>query len=169
MKSITTLIVVILIVVITLIYGTAKNQEAKANSAKIPEPVREWNEEINTYSEKFDVPASLAYSILWQESAGNPNATGSAGEIGLMQLKPIAVKDVQGSMGVNTAGWKTNPVKNIEVGVAYLKLMYDRTGNWQEAVRAYNQGKRGKDLNKDRSGKADNYLSSVTEKRKFFT
>lgn len=170
MNALYTLIVVLAIIIITLLYGTKKNQEVKANAAKVPKEVKKWKDEINIFAAKYDVPADIAYSVLWHESAGNVNALGSAGEIGLMQLKPIAVTDVQVSnpndIKVNITGWRENPVKNIEVGVAFLRLMFERTGNWQEALRAYNQGKKGKEENPK---KADNYLSAIQEKRKFFT
>ena len=49
---------------------------------------------ISKYSALFGVPQSLITAIIAVESSGNTKATASAGERGLMQITPIALKQV---------------------------------------------------------------------------
>lgn len=76
------------------------------------------------------VPPSLAIAVAQHESGMNPNAIGGAGEIGLFQLKPSSFP------GVNISDVATN----ISTGVSYLAQMYSMTGNWRDALIAYNEG-----------------------------
>ena len=82
------------------------------------------------------VPAELALAIAQRESGGchwNPNGSvkvGSAGEIGVMQVRPTTAP------GVNL--YDVN--ENIRAGVGYLAQMYQRFGDWTLAVQAYNCG-----------------------------
>lgn len=159
------LIVAGIIAVLVYIFGTKQQQESIINRAKIPAAVIQWETEVRAAAKEFGVPVSIALSVLWVESAGNPQARGSSGERGLMQLKEIAVKDLQ-LQGFGTfPNWETDPAQNIRAGVAFLALQYRRTGNWYEAVKAYNQGYAGKDQN---PGLAADYLNKVRQKEQFF-
>ena len=153
------------LVIIAYLFAEKRKEEIKLNTAKIPEQVRQWESLVVAASREFDVPATIAMSVLWVESAGSANARGSAGEIGLMQLKKIAVNDLAIQGFGKFTGWQTDPQQNIRAGVAYLRLQYNRTGNWFDAVEAYNQGFEGRKKNPE---KAQAYLNEVREKEKFF-
>ena len=43
---------------------------------------------IQTYAKQYGVPVDLAHAVIKVESNFNPKARGSAGEVGLMQIKP---------------------------------------------------------------------------------
>lgn len=131
----------------------------------IPESVSKWYDKVNFYSMLFNVPADISMSVLWVESAGDPYAVGSAGESGLFQLKPIAVRDVRENTGVDYSSYSIDPDENIQAGIRFLSLQKKRSGSWPEAIKAYNQGFLGAKKN---PGLANDYLQKVNAKRKYF-
>ena len=87
---------------------------------------------IEGLSSKYDIPSKLLMSVVHSESGFNPNATSSAGAIGLMQLMPGTARD----LGVDP----TDPMQNLEGGTRYLKQQLDRFGSVPLALAAYNAG-----------------------------
>lgn len=78
---------------------------------------------------------ALLLSVIAQESSGNPDALGAAGEQGLMQLTPGAVQDVGGVWPPPTAA------DNLLYGAKYLQLQISRMGgSVYDGLRAYNAG-----------------------------
>jgi soluble lytic murein transglycosylase-like protein len=78
-------------------------------------------------------PAVL-YGLIQQESGFDPNATSSAGALGLTQLMPSTAS----SLGVSEP---LNPAQSIEGGARYLgQLMQQFAGNTTDALAAYNAG-----------------------------
>lgn len=93
----------------------------------------------------------LVKALIWHESRFNPRATGSSGEIGLMQIKMMVVKDWAKANGkpVPPRDQVYDPYLNVEIGVWYLARAYKR---WEDnshclllALGEYNAG-RGKVL-----------------------
>ena len=87
---------------------------------------------IEGLASKYDIPSKLLMSVVHSESGFNPNATSSAGAIGLMQLMPGTARD----LGVDP----TDPMQNLEGGTRYLKQQLDRFGSVPLALAAYNAG-----------------------------
>jgi hypothetical protein len=87
---------------------------------------------INQWSSQLGVPSSLAVAVAQQESSLNQAAVGSAGEIGVFQLMPATAA----GLGVDP----TDLNQNVEGGVSYLSQMYQKFGNWFQALEAYNAG-----------------------------
>jgi hypothetical protein len=81
---------------------------------------------------KYGIPQDLALRLVRRES-GFRNIRGAAGEYGPTQLMPGTARE----MGVSDP---SNTYENIHGGMQYLKKMYDRYGNWGQAVAAYNAG-----------------------------
>lgn len=82
-------------------------------------------------------------SVIQTESAFNPLAVGTSGEIGLMQLMPDTGKWVAGEFDIRWQGKKTlrDPVKNIQLGAAYLSLLREKFGSDSRLyIPAYNMG-----------------------------
>lgn len=98
-----------------------------------------WNKEqildlIDRTAQKHGLDEKLVRALVRQESGFNPDATSSAGAMGLMQLMPATAA----GLGVQDA---YNPVENVEGGVKYLKSMLKRfNGNTILALAAYNAG-----------------------------
>jgi soluble lytic murein transglycosylase-like protein len=78
------------------------------------------------------IPASIALAVAQIESSFNPSAVSPAGAVGVMQLMPGTASD----LGVNPS----DTSQNIQGGVDYLAQMYQKFGNWAQALAAYNAG-----------------------------
>lgn len=72
---------------------------------------------IKTYARQYGVPVDLAHAVVRVESNFNAKARGSAGEIGLMQIKPATAR-MMGYSG--SAKGLFNPETNIKFGMKYL-------------------------------------------------
>lgn len=126
--------------------STPKNLESK-----------EWLSFLKTESEKKKLDYSVMMSLINQESSGNPNAKGSIGERGLMQLTPGAVSDVGGNFSE-----MYDPYKNITAGTDYFRKKLDENkGDYYDALRSYNAGFGG--AMKNPNAGAD-YAKSIMEK-----
>ena len=80
----------------------------------------------------YGVPVPIALAVAQQESSFNPNARGAAGEIGLFQLMPKTAD----MLGVDP----TDITQNISGGLSFLAQLFQRYGNWNAALSAYNSG-----------------------------
>jgi soluble lytic murein transglycosylase-like protein len=84
------------------------------------------------------VPPQIALAVAQQESgtsqwtqSGNL-VTGSSGEIGVFQLMP----GTAAGLGVDP----TDVNQNIQGGVSFLAQLFNKYGNWAQALSAYNSG-----------------------------
>lgn len=148
---------------IAFLFGEKKIRENIIVS-NLPNDVSRWWPEIKNASTRSGVPAEIIAGVVWQESAGDPDAVGSAGERGLMQLKDIAVQDVQRTytnVADDVADYDSDPGSNILAGSYYLKLQRENHSNWDQALEAYNQGAAGR-LKKRKLAAA--YRSKVNQK-----
>ena len=81
---------------------------------------------------RHNLPEDLFLRLIHQESRWNPGAVSSKGALGLAQLMP----DTARLLRVDPH----DPEQNLEGGARYLRMMYDRFGNWELALAAYNAG-----------------------------
>ncbi|RYH09722.1 lytic transglycosylase domain-containing protein [Tropicimonas sp. IMCC6043] len=81
---------------------------------------------------RHGVPEDLYLRLVQQESNWHTGARSHKGAIGLAQLMP----ETAATLGVDP----TNPNQNLDGGARYLKMMYNRYGNWRLALAAYNAG-----------------------------
>ncbi|SDE27092.1 Soluble lytic murein transglycosylase [Paracoccus isoporae] len=81
---------------------------------------------------KYGIPEALFLRLVNQESRWNPNARSHKGAMGLAQLMPGTAR----TLGVNPR----DPVQNLEGGARYLRMMYNKFGDWRLALAAYNAG-----------------------------
>lgn len=122
---------------------------------------RQWESLVNTYAWQLSIPNKYILGIIYTESRGDNTAKGYTFEKGLMQLTENALIDI----GLSEYDM-FNPGENIHAGTKYLKHLFDKTGNLNLAIRAYNAGySRVK-----RNPKAgQNYLDKVLFASELFT
>jgi len=100
-----------------------------------------YKDEITEAAERFDLPPELIASVIRAESRFFRYAWGSSGEVGLMQLMPSTAAWLAIKMGSPGLEKKLNiPRVNITFGVFYLRMLYDRFGDVQTVLIAYNAG-----------------------------
>ncbi|EJJ25770.1 lytic transglycosylase domain-containing protein [Rhizobium sp. CF142] len=93
---------------------------------------------ISKYANQYNVPVALANAVIRVESNFNPNARGSHGEIGLMQIKPATARMMGYSGG---AKGLFDPETNIKYGMKYLAAAHDLGGGQTcNTILKYNAG-----------------------------
>jgi soluble lytic murein transglycosylase-like protein len=118
--------------------------------------------------------------LIWAESSGNSNALRWETKVkeyshGLVQILGTTALD----MGfIGNKQYKPDetfyypglldPNVNINLGVKYLKLMYDTYKNIYDAISAYNQGPKDYLKNSDGTYKNQSYVTTVSNKIKRF-
>lgn len=118
-------------------------------------------------SQKYNLPFELVMAVGQKESGLNPyTVAGDAGTaLGLMQVRGLALKDVNDYYGLNITRDEQNPKsknydirKSIESGVAYLALQKEKYGakTDEEILAQYNGGPTGM-----KKKAARDYASSV--------
>lgn len=78
------------------------------------------------------IPEDLFLRLVQQESGWNARARSHKGATGLAQLMPGTAR----VLGVDPH----DPVQNLNGGARYLRMMYNKFGNWRLALAAYNAG-----------------------------
>jgi soluble lytic murein transglycosylase-like protein len=80
----------------------------------------------------YALPHGLLSRVAYQESRYNAAAQSPKGAIGLMQFLPATARDI----GIDPA----DPHQSIWGAAKYLRDLFNRFGNWKEAIAAYNWG-----------------------------
>lgn len=80
---------------------------------------------VEEHAAANDVPPDLAHALVQVESSYNPEATGSNGEIGLLQIKPQTARSV-GYTGSAKALY--DPETNLAWGLKYLGRAHELAG-----------------------------------------
>lgn len=92
---------------------------------------------IRQEASRLGVPPELALAVAQQETglkhySGSGVIQGGSGEVGMFQILPTTAAD----LGINPYDLG----QNVQGGVSYLRELYDQTGDWGEALVAYNGG-----------------------------
>ncbi|MDW8847463.1 membrane-bound lytic murein transglycosylase EmtA [Erwinia sp. MMLR14_017] len=97
-----------------------------------PEKVAQaWSMFTESAANNYGVDQKLVEAIISVESGGNPTVVSKSNAIGLMQIKASTagreVYRVQGRRGQPSSKELRDPVKNIDIGTAYLKILQDQS------------------------------------------
>jgi membrane-bound lytic murein transglycosylase C len=134
-----------------------KMVKAQVRFALIPNHLRIRAEKhlsrVRKNSGRFDVEIPLAFAVIHTESYFNPKATSPVPAYGLMQLVPKsggldAYRFVHGVNKVPSADYLYDPDNNVELGIAYLRLLRENYFSGVKdpqnalycAIAAYNTG-----------------------------
>jgi len=130
---------VLAILGLSLIALAMRQQQANAGKSQRPYTGKSWYPHLLLIAQQRSIPATVALSLVRQESNGVEIARGSSGEIGLFQLKKEVALDYARITG--NAADISNPNDNIRVGLWYLSWLRD---HWKlslhDALQAYNSG-----------------------------
>jgi soluble lytic murein transglycosylase-like protein len=101
-----------------------------------------WADRIKAESQKRGVDPYLVMGLIRQESMYTPDIRSSAGARGLMQLMPPTGRELSQRIGKRyTDAVLSDPGRNIELGVLYVRQLLDQTGGSVELTLAsYNAG-----------------------------
>lgn len=94
-------------------------------------------------SERHMVSPGLLLSVIETESSFRYGITSKAGAVGLMQLLPGTAAEVAAKYRIrsyHSAADLSNPIVNLELGVAYLAYLRGRFGHSLHYLAAYNMG-----------------------------
>ena len=142
-------------VAIGLLYSGFKKNKELSNEDNIASVLR-WTGTAKRWAEAEGVDYITILAMIWQESSGLPQATGSSGEKGLMQLKDIAFKEV----GIEPTYQAST---NIEAGTKFYSKIKNLVGSEYDSLRAYN--KRGTNVSALGAVEGSVYANQVLEKK----
>jgi hypothetical protein len=117
---------------------------------------------INAASEEYDVPANIVKAVVWRGLNNDPDivygkSAGASGSPGAMQPIP----DTDGAPGARAV---SDPERNIDGSTRYLRTLYERFGDWEKAVAAYDSAAASRFFAKNPEAKvedAPNYSAYV--------
>ena len=100
---------------------------------RFPQSPKAFDELIARAAARHGLPPAMIKAVVKAESNFQPHAVSDKGAQGLMQLMPATAED----LGVDQP---FEPEDNVLGGSRYLREMYDRFGDWEHALAAYNAG-----------------------------
>lgn len=116
--------------------GTGSKMVGSIKKAASDTDKRAYMAYAEEVAKKEGIDPNVMKGLIQRESEWNPEAIGSVGEIGLVQMRPTTVGDVGGHPED-----LFDPYKNIEYGAKYFKTLLDRyDGDYNKALMAYNGG-----------------------------
>ena len=91
-------------------------------------------------ADEFDIHPQIIRGVMFVESYGDPDAVGSSGERGLMQIMPDTARYISAMTGMSASAILNDPRTNIRAGAYLLSLWYHRFGDLDKALASYNAG-----------------------------
>ncbi len=93
-------------------------------------------------SRRHELDTQLVLALMHVESRFDAFALSPVGAMGIMQVMPSTGEEMAAKLGIPWRGAQTlfDPVANVRVGVAYLKLLESRYADIPTALAAYNWG-----------------------------
>lgn len=92
----------------------------------------EYLEVARAAARRHSIPEDLFLRLVHQESRWNTRAVSNKGALGLAQLMPGTAQMLRVD--------PMDPKQNLDGGARYLRMMYDKFGDWKLALAAYNAG-----------------------------
>lgn len=93
---------------------------------------------------RYDLNPRLLAAVGWVESRWRKGASGSAGEVGLLQILPSTADWIAARMGLERYDL-VDPATNLNMAAWYLRHTIDAEGSVERGLAAYNGGPRAWD------------------------
>lgn len=121
---------------------------------------------IISEANKHNLDPLFVLALIKQESRFNPEAVGSVGELGLMQIRPETAVWLSQKFDIKFRGAKTlrDPEVNILIGVQYVSYLREMFGHGRLYLSAYNMGPKKLKSNLARNYWPKEYSSGVMKK-----
>lgn len=113
--------------------GQMPSPTGPVSVTRIAAPPANIRRALQTASDRTGVPVSLLIALAYTESRYKPRAVSHAGAKGLMQLMPVITK----KYGVTDP---FNAHQSALAGAKVLKALFNKYGNWEQTLAAYNWG-----------------------------
>ena len=149
----------LLFIVLVILFLVIMNQSKVYASPVVLARVKDYDALTSHWSLLFGLPVSLMQAIICVESGGNAQAVSSVGALGLTQVMPSTLPDINSMLGKQyTPIDLYTPDVSIECGARYLSWLLATLGSESLAIRAYNAGPGNVEENPNAS---QGYLDSV--------
>ena len=102
-----------------------------------------YKEYVEKYASEYNIPEYMIFAVIKVESGFDPNATSSAGAMGLMQMMPDTFRWLTSSEHLCeylSASSLYDPEVSIRYGCYYLRYLFEKFHNWDTVFAAYNGG-----------------------------
>lgn len=116
------------------------NPEVYAKPLPDPVPVSQLDAEdhIDKTAKRYGLDPQIIKALIEEESGWCASAEGDSGQsIGLMQIQPRWHKERLARLGITNL---YDPKQNVTVGCDILSDLYDKYGNYEDALSVYNSG-----------------------------
>jgi len=106
-----------------------------------------YRDAIEPAAARYGVPPRLLAAVIWQETHFHPHMTGRAGEVGLMQIRPVIGQEWAKKEGLScfSRADLLNPGTNVLAGAWCLRRALDRWADRRDplslALAEYNAGR----------------------------
>jgi soluble lytic murein transglycosylase len=100
---------------------------------------RPHSSEIGELVRQYELPPSIFYALVREESLFDPAIVSPAGATGLTQLMPETAADVARRLRIERYDL-TDPVTNLSIGAYHLRYLLDRLSHPAHSLMAYNAG-----------------------------
>lgn len=135
-------IIISILIVISIVFGFVFDLILTGIEKSLYPKPNEYVSYVEKYSSEYGVPCELIWAVIRTESSFDSSAESSVGAVGLMQLMPetfLEITTYRLKEGLDV-GMRYDPETNIRYGTYYLSYLYERYGNWDAVVAAYNAG-----------------------------
>lgn len=104
---------------------------------KVPAQAQQYMPLVNEAAETYKVPANIVLAVMATESGFEAGAVSETGVLGLMQVTQKTYE------ALGFTGDRADPRNSILAGTKLLGQLYEKYGNWDEALADYNGGPDG--------------------------
>ena len=102
---------------------------------------RKYKNYVDEATNEYNIDKSLVYAIIKAESNFDKNAVSVSGAMGLMQLMPATAYWIANELDLDFVEDDLfDPEINIKFGCFYLYYLFDKFGNINTVIAAYNAG-----------------------------